>query len=362
MTDTTPSPPIRKIDVHAHFLPSELPDMAARSGHGGWIALSPSADGRLTMSRDGEFFRAIEPNCFDVEARLADLDAQGLAMQALSTIPVMFGYQAAAADAAYLGSYLNDHLAGVVRDHPDRFVGLGTVPMQDPDLAVREMERCVHELGMAGIQIGTNVAGRNLDDPGVVAVLQAARDLDTAVLVHPWDMMAADRMGRHWLPWLVGMPSESALAIASMILGGVFDKVEGLRICFAHGGGSFPFILGRIEHGYAVRPDLVATCTSRPPRTYIDRFWVDTGVHDQLAFDYLLDVMGPRGICLGSDQPFPLGEHRPGEIVEHADVDEAGKRMMLEIEPSRFLGLELPADFDPESSSSSPTTSRETSA
>ena len=342
--DPTTTLPVHKIDVHAHFLPSRLPDMASRSGHGGWIALSPADDGRVTMSRDGEFFRAIEPNCFDVDVRLADLDAQGLAMQALSTIPVMFAYQAAAADALYLGSYLNDHLAGVVRAHPDRFIALGTVPMQDTDLAIAELERCMGELKMAGIQIGTNIAGRNLDDDRVVAVLEAARDLGAAVLVHPWDMMAGDRMQRHWLPWLVGMPSESALAIASMILGGVFDRLEGLRLCFAHGGGSFPFILGRIEHGFAVRPDLVATRTDRRPREYLDRFWVDSGVHDDRAFAYLHELMGARGICIGSDQPFPLGEHEPGLIIETANIDAADKRRILELEPARFLGITPPSE------------------
>jgi len=336
--------PIHKIDVHAHFLPARLPDMAARSGHGGWIALSPGEGGRLTMSRDGEFFRAIEPNCFDVDVRLADLDEQGLAMQALSTIPVMFGYSAGAEDAHYLGSYLNDHLAEVVRAHPDRFAGLGTLPMQDPDLAIRELERCVRDLGMAGVQIGTHVGGRNLDDPGIVRVLEAARDLGAGVLVHPWDMLGAERMGRHWLPWLVGMPAESALAIASMILGGVFDRLPGLRVCFAHGGGAFPFILGRIEHGHSVRPDLVATVTSRKPREYLDRFWVDTGVHDDHAFRYLLELMGPQGICLGSDQPFPLGEDRPGEIVEHAGLPEEDARRILELEPARFLGITPPSE------------------
>lgn len=344
-----PPPPAgehcRRIDVHAHFLPSEVPDMASLGGEG-WVSLAPGEGGTLDMIRDGEFFRRIQPNCFDVDARLEDLDEQGLAMQALSTIPVMFGYGAPVEHALYMGSYLNDHLAGVVRDHPDRFIGLGTVPMQDIPAAIREMERCVNELGMVGIQIGSHVEGKNLDDSGIVDFFVAARDLDACVLVHPWDMMAGDRMERHWLPWLVGMPSESALAIASMILGGVFDRCEGLRVCFAHGGGSFPFILGRIVHGHSVRPDLVATCTERSPRDYLDRFWVDTGVHDDKAFEYLLHVMGPDGIVLGSDQPFPLGEHRPGEIVKQTSTSPLIQRQMLETGPLEFLGVTVDAAND----------------
>ncbi|MFK7960883.1 MAG: amidohydrolase family protein [Phycisphaerales bacterium] len=335
-----PQPAIAKIDVHAHFLPRDLPDMKSRTGRGGWIELEHLESGRCRMRRDGELFREITASCFDIDARIADLDATGVAMQALCTVPVMFSYWAETEEALHLGRCLNDHLAEIVRQHPTRFVALGTVPLQDPDASVRELERCVRELGMAGIQIGTHVGPRNLDDPGIEAVLTAAADLGAAVLIHPWDMMAADRMPKYWLPWLVGMPSEVATAIATYILGGVIDRLPNLRICFAHGGGAFPFIIGRIEHGWNVRPDLVATEQPANPREALGRFFVDTGVHDDAAFRYLLDLVGPEAICLGSDAPFPLGEHVPGEMVESmTDLPDATRKMILEDAPRRFLGL-----------------------
>ena len=332
-----------KIDVHAHILPREWPDLKARYGYGGWISLEHHEPGRAKMMRDGTFFREIEANCYDPAVRLKDLDAMGLAMQALCTVPVMFGYWAHAKDAADLARILNDDLAETCRTYPDRYVGLGTLPMQDPDLSIRELERCMGELGMKGIQIGSHVNKWNLDAPEIVAVLEAAADLDAAVLIHPWDMLGRDRMARYWMPWLVGMPCECALAICSLIFGGVFEKLPKLRVCVAHGGGAFPFTLGRIEHGFNVRPDLVAINNDRSPREYIGRFFVDTGVHDELAMKFLFDLFGSENICLGSDAPFPLGEHQPGQLVESMNFSAADTHAMLVGSPAAFLGIPEPA-------------------
>src|SRR5207244_4658177 len=174
------------------------------------------------------------------------------------TVPVMFSYWAKPQDTCDLARLLNDHLAEVVRQFPRRFVGLGTLPLQAPDLAIRELERCRKDLGLQGIEIGSHVNDWNLDHPALFPVFEAAQQLGAAVFVHPWDMLAKERMSKYWLAWLVGMPAETALAICSLIFGGVLERLPRLRVCFAHGGGGFPGTFGRIEHGFQVRPDLCA--------------------------------------------------------------------------------------------------------
>jgi aminocarboxymuconate-semialdehyde decarboxylase len=201
--------------------------------------------------------------------------------------------------------------------------------MQDADLSIRELERCQRSLGMAGIQIGTHVNGWNLDDPRIFPVLEAAAELGAAVFVHPWQMLGKERMGLYWLPWLVGMPAETALSICTMIFGGVFEKLPTLRVAFAHGGGAFPGIIGRLEHGFNVRPDIVATANEKNPRDYIGRFFVDSLVHDPLMLKYMIDLMGSGRIALGSDYPFPLGEHHPGRMIEEMGLDEKTRADLL---------------------------------
>jgi aminocarboxymuconate-semialdehyde decarboxylase len=189
------------------------------------------------------------------------------------------------------------------------------VPLQDAELAVRELERCVGELGFPGIQIGTHVGEKNLDDPSIFPLFQAAEALGAAVFVHPWDMLGRERMRRYWLPWLVGMPTESCLAICAMIFGGVLERLPRLRVAFAHGGGSFPGTFGRIEHGFHARPDLVAVDNPLPPSAYLRRIYVDGLVHHPDALRQLLRLFGADRVALGSDYPFPLGEPVPGTLI-----------------------------------------------
>lgn len=319
-----------KIDLHTHILPRTWPDLEARYGYGGFVRLEHHAPGCARMLRDGKVFREIESNCWDPPRRLSECAAHGVDVQVLSTVPVMFGYHANPEHGLDLARMLNDHIASVVAAHPSRFAGLGTLPMQAPDLAARELERCVRGLGLAGAQIGTNVNGRNLDDPGVFAVLEAAQDLGAAIFVHPWEMLGRDRMPRYWLPWLVGMPAETALAICSVIFAGVLERLPRLRIAFAHGGGSFPGTFGRIEHGFEARPDLVAVDNPRPPRDYLGKFYVDSLVHDAEALRLLIKLVGVERVALGSDYPFPLGEAAPGRLIESMDdLDAEAKARLL---------------------------------
>ena len=280
-------------------------------------------------------------------------------MQVLSTVPVMFSYWAKPADGLDLSRRLNDHIAEVVRAHPARFAGLGTIPLQDPELAARELERCVRELGLRGVQIGSHIDAnshlpnepRNLDDRSLDPVWQTAEEWGAAIFVHPWDMVGKERMPKYWLPWLVGMPAETSLAICSMIFGGVFDRFPRLRVAFAHGGGAFPFTIGRIEHGFNVRPDLVAIDSQINPRSYLARldergraaparFYVDSLVHDADALRLLLKLFGANRIALGSDYPFPLGEAHPGELIESMpDFSPEEKTRLLSGSAREFLAL-----------------------
>src|SRR6266571_5987869 len=300
-------------------------------------------------------FREITDNVWDPKRRIEDCDRYGISMQVLSTVPVMFSYWAKPADALDLSRWLNDHIAEVARDHPKRFAGLGTIPMQDPDLAAGELERCVRELGLRGAQIGTHVdanpySGRidtlNLDNASLQPIWNAAEQLGAAIFVHPWDMFGKERMPKYWLPWLVGMPAETSLAICSMIFGGVFDRFPKLRVAFAHGGGAFPFTIGRIEHAFHVRPDVVAVENSTNPRSYLAhenkpaRFYVDSLVHDAYALALLLKLFGAQRVALGSDYPCPLGETKPGQLIESMKASAKQKAQLLSGTAREFLGLE----------------------
>jgi len=328
-----------RIDVHTHILPPAWPDWRARFGYGGWPQLEPIGPRRARIVIDGRSFREIDDDCWDPGVRLEDCDRTGVRLQVLSTVPVMFAYDKPAADAAVVARLLNDHLAGVVADRPDRFAGLGTIPLQDTDLAIAELERCVTELGLAGVQIGTHVGDRDLDDPAIEAVLAAADTLGAAVFVHPWDMLSPERMTRHWLPWLVGMPAELALAIASVVLGGVLDRQPTLRLLFAHGGGAFPGLLGRVEAGFHARPDLAATATSTEPRDAVRRIYVDSLTHDPSTLRYVAGIVGADHVALGTDYPFPLGEAVPGATIEAlTELAPATRARMLAGTALEFLG------------------------
>ena len=338
---------MRRVDVHTHILPPDLPRWAERHApERGFIVLDHHQPCRARMvTDDGRFFREIEHNCWDPQVRLQECEAMSVAVQVLSTVPVLFGYQRPAHVARDMARFLNDHLAGVCQRFPRRFIGLGTLPLQDPDLAVAELERCVTQLGLAGVQIGSHVNAWNLDEPELAPVWQKAAELGAAVFVHPWDMMGQERMPRHWLPWLVGMPAEVSLAICSVLMGGILQRWPDLRLCFAHGGGSFAATLGRIDHGFAARPDLCATQVPYPPSHYLGQFWVDSLVHDERALRLVLDTFGTDRVAVGSDYPFPLGESQPGELVESLGLGGPVERALLVDNALQWLGKRA-VDFD----------------
>jgi len=329
-----------KIDVHTHILPKDIPKWKDKFGYGGFIQLEHNGPGCARMLKDdGHFFREIEDNCWDARARTDEMNTFGVGVQVLSTVPVMFSYWAKPSDGAEIAKFLNENIAESVGEFPSRFVGLGTVPMQDTALAIKELERC-KQIGLAGVQIGTNVNQINLGEPQFFDLFKACEELGMAVFVHPWEMMGQADMQKYWLPWLVGMPAETSRAICSLIFSGTLEKCPGLRICFAHGGGSFPATLGRIDHGFNVRPDLCSVDNPHSPRKYLDRMFFDSLVHEPANLDFLIELVGADRVMLGSDYPFPLGELEPGSLIESMEFDDSIKEMLFSGSALRWLDLE----------------------
>jgi len=335
-----------KIDIHTHIMPKHIPKWVEKFGYGGFIYLEHHKSCCAKMMIDDEFFREVQNNCWAPEARIQDLKETNVQVQVLSPIPVLFHYWAEGKHAYDTARYFNDHIAGVVRDYPDRFAGLGTLPMQEPDLAIKELERCMLDLKLSGVEIGTHVNELNLDAEELFPIFQKAEELGAAVFVHPWDMMGMDQMEKYWLPWLVGMPAETSRAICSMIFGGIFERLPKLRVAFAHGGGSFPGTVSRIQHGYDVRPDLCAVNDHKAPKDYLGHFYLDSLVHDEKMLRYLIDLIGADRVALGSDYPFPLGEHVPGKLIESMELPKQVKKQLLHGTALEWLGKSL-SDFVP---------------
>jgi aminocarboxymuconate-semialdehyde decarboxylase len=333
-----------KIDMHTHLLPPDMPLWAEKFGYGDFIWLAPGNEGRKRMMKGNQFFREIGPNCWDPELRIEEYARFQTQVQVVCTIPVMFSYWAKPADCLELSRFLNDHLAEIQATYPKHYLALGTVPMQDAQLAIGELERLV-SLGVRGIQIGSNVNNNNLGDPEFFPIFEACEQLNLAVMVHPWNMMGFEYMTKYWLPWLVGMPAETSRAMCSMIFSGVLEKLPNLRVNFSHAGGSFMGTIGRIEHGFNCRPDLVAVDNARNPREYLGQFWVDSITHDPRMLEYIMDLQGTRRVCLGSDYPFPLGDLEIGRMIEGMKLPENTVEDLFHNATMEWLDLE-PDYFD----------------
>lgn len=308
-----------KIDMHSHILPKTMPNWTQKFGYGKFIHLESNPDGSANMMQGGQFFRRIVENCWDEQLRIEEYKPYNTQVQVVCTIPVMFSYWAKTADALELSRFLNDHIADLVVRFPKNYIGLATIPMQDPQAAIQELERA-KAIGHVGIQIGSNINDENLSEEKFFPIFEACERLGMAVMIHPWQMMGFDSMKKYWLPWLVGMPAETSRAACSLIFGGVLERLPNLRVCFSHAGGSFLPTLGRIEHGFNCRPDLVAIDNPHNPRTYLGRFWVDSITHDIAALEYILKLQGSKRVCLGSDYPFPLGDLEIGKFIEESQL------------------------------------------
>ena len=326
------------VDVHAHFFPRiSRGEGASLGSNGPW--LRDDGDGTGQMMVGGREYRPVDASLWDPDARVAGMDKHGVDVQVVSAAPLLFGYDADPAVAAPWARLVNDRAIEMCASYPDRLRPLCQVPLQDVDRACAEVDWAMSE-GHVGVHIGNHVGSRNLDDPEMVRFLSHCADGGIPVFVHPWETMAGDRMSTHMLSWLVGMPAESHLAILSLVLTGAFERLPAdLRICFAHGGGSFVAQLGRADNAWH-RRDLVRADCPKPPSTYVERFYVDSAVFSDEALRLLVAVMGYDRILLGSDAPFLLGEERPGAVVATSvHLDQIQKRAILGENAFEFFGL-----------------------
>ncbi|XGW17229.1 hypothetical protein V3C99_002105 [Haemonchus contortus] len=330
-----------KIDVHAHVLPKHIPDFQKKFGYPGFVTLDHREDGTTNMMKDGKLFRVVEPNCFDTSVRLRDMDAAKVNVQCLSTVPVMFSYWGKPEDTEEVSRFVNDDLLAQCQLAPDRLVPLGTLPMNDVRRAVEEVRRCA-KMGFRGFEIGSHVGEKSLDHKDFWPLYKVCEDLGLVLFVHPWDMHSWDgRLNKYWMPWLVGMPSETAQAICSVLMGNILLQFPRLRFCFAHGGGSYPIIAGRVAHGYKVRPDLCATDCTTNPRELQHLIWTDSLVHNPDALHLLVNTIGKDKVVLGTDYPFPLGELEVGKVIEEYDgLSSDDKARMLWNNAIEMLGLD----------------------
>ena len=309
-----------KIDMHTHIIPKNMPNWTEKFGYGKFIHLEHNLDNSANMMQGGNFFRRIEENCWNEKQRITEYEKFNTQVQVVCTIPVLFSYWAKPKDCLELSEFLNDHIAALIQEYPKNYIGLATIPMQDSERAIKELERA-KSIGLVGIQIGSNINDENLSEEKFFPIFEACERLGMAVLIHPWQMMGFGSMEKYWLPWLVGMPAETSRAACSMIFGGVLERLPNLRICFSHAGGSFLPTIGRIEHGFNSRPDLVAVDNPINPRDYLGKFWVDCITHDIEALKYILKLQGSKRVCLGSDYPFPLGDLEIGKFITESDLD-----------------------------------------
>lgn len=329
-----------RVDFHTHIISEDFPDLAVKYGDGRFPVLQKTCSCGAEIMVQGRTFRKITEQTWDPEKRLEDMDKEGVDIQVLSPIPVTFSYWSNPEAGLELARSQNDFIASVVKKYPDRFIGMGTVPLQDVNLAIAEMERAVNELGLKGIQIGSNVNGQNLDDSSLYPFFEAAAKMNVPLFVHPWATLGRERLDKFNSMYTIGMPSETALAAGSIIMSGMLDKLPNLKVCFAHGGGSLPYILPRMDKGWEVWPH--TRNTENPPSMYAKKLYYDSLVYDPDNLKFMIERFGAKQIIAGSDYPFLLREKPVGNVIDNLkDIPQEDIRLMLGQNALDFLGLQV---------------------
>ena len=304
------------IDVHAHCIPSGVVEtLQSEAGEYGIEIVERDGKRRAVIAGRVET-GPLRGEFFDVDARLAAMDATGVEVQLLSTWIDMSAYALEAPASSRYSRMFNEALAETVGQHPDRFSGLCTVPLQTPEAAADELRFAVGDLGMVGAEIATTVDGRELDDPELEPFWATAEELQAIVLIHPYASLKGRGVSRYFLGNLVGNPAESTIALAHIIFGGVLERHPDLKLCLVHGGGFAPYQAGRWDRGYDANPMGAAKNLSRPPTEWMRRLYFDTVLHSPQSLRFLIDFVGAEQVVLGSDYPFEMGEQTPLATVD----------------------------------------------
>jgi aminocarboxymuconate-semialdehyde decarboxylase len=327
-----------RVDFHTHYIPKHFPDMTEKYGDPGWPTLLHTGTCKADIYYAGKQYRSIDDRSWEPERRLKDMDAEGVAIQVLSPIPVTFAYRFSAQAVLELSQYQNDEIARAVNVAPTRFIGLGTVPLQDPALAASEVRRAVTKLGLAGVEIGTAIEGKNLDHPALEPFWQTCEEVDAAIFVHPAAVLAPERMSKYRMVFSVGYTTETGIAAASIVMSGLLDRHTTIRICFAHGGGTFPWLLPRLDQTWDVFDDVKAY-TSRKPSETAKLLTYDTLTYDTSNLGLLLERVGSDRLVMGTDYPFSLREIPPGAVIDAVHAIRSEEReAMIGHNALRFLG------------------------
>lgn len=329
------------IDIHSHFFPliSQAVAQQVDAERAPWLRVEDDGERGQIMLGDRSF-RPVYRALWDADFRIQEMDAQGVDVQVICATPLMFGYSWEAAKAADWARQMNDEAVAFCADHPTRLKAMSQVPLQDTKLACAEASRA-QAAGCIGVQIGNHVGDKDLDHPDLVDFLTHCANESIPVFVHPWDMMGGEgRMKKWMLPWLVAMPAETQLGMLSLILSGALERIpESLKICFAHGGGSFAYMLGRVDNAWKHR-DIIRQDCPRPPSEYVSRLYTDAAIFDHDALKLLVDTMGEDRVMMGSDYPFPLGEQPIGSLINSAPLLNQDQRRKLLVDNAQtFFNL-----------------------
>jgi aminocarboxymuconate-semialdehyde decarboxylase len=327
---------IPTVDIHAHFVPEEYLRLIEAEGEPHGVRLRSGPNGPMIIVGQAAI-GPITAHYHDPDLRLKTMDAERVAMHALSLMPPMV-YWADGALGVRLARLVNDALAEATRAHPDRFVALATLPLQDPEAAVTETERAVTELGCRGIYLGTNVRGKELTDPSFLPVFERINALRVPIFLHPLNVIGSQRLTSYYLHNLLGNPFDTTVAAANLIFSGLLDRFSKLDICLPHAGGAFPYLIGRLNHGWKVREECRAL--KKPPAGYLRRFTYDTISHAPEALRYLIGLVGVDRVMLGSDYCFDMGYEHPVKVVTALKLSSSDQEKILGGNAARLLRVD----------------------
>jgi len=321
------------IDIHFHALPSAFIDLVRRDEFAGVVKIDDAKEVAELVYRPPpgtiiEHGPPLRPGLFDDRLILAEMDRRKLAAAAISPPPQLFAYWAPADVSEHIARAINDGLAEMATAHPDRFLPLASLPLQDADRAARELDRAVPGRGLRGAALCSHVNGIDLDVAGIEPVFAAAQRLDVPLFLHPQNAGDLVRLADHYLWNLVGFPMETAIAGARLLMAGVFERFPRLKIVLAHGGGFLPYGIGRLDHGYKVRPELAAKLP-KPPNAYLENIYCDSITHDTRALQFLIDRIGADHVVLGTDHPFDMGTDSPVDAVIDLRLPPGEERAVL---------------------------------